>query len=184
MKIRTNITRLKSLGITVEIQVVKQAIFRLIRLYHRLHHHLEFDKMQEGRIKLPSFFLYLSKIPLLRSLTYFFIIVVSISLYGCRSKSKKASSNYSYLQWGEYLLYYRKMDSAFLMFSQAANSTTDSIEKGKAYNYMGAMQHEVGDLYGAQESLTVLTRIDPVTVTMTPGELVAHTNAVVEGVAV
>lgn len=37
---------------------------------------------------------------------------------------------------------------------------------------------------GAQESLTVLTRIDPVTVTMTPGELVAHTNAVVEGVAV
>jgi tetratricopeptide (TPR) repeat protein len=74
-------------------------------------------------------------------------------LCGCGSKAKKASSGYTYLQWGEYLQYYGKMDSAFLIFSRAANSTTDSLEKGKAYQYMGIMQRNTGDLYGALQSL-------------------------------
>ena len=39
------------------------------------------------------------------------------------------------------------------MFSKATNSSTDSMDKGKAYMYMGVMQRQVGDLYGAQESL-------------------------------
>lgn len=45
------------------------------------------------------------------------------------------------------------------MFSRAANTTTDSLEKGMAYNYMGAMQQEVGDVYGAQESLAAALHI-------------------------
>ncbi|MEJ0104201.1 MAG: ATP-binding protein [Bacteroidota bacterium] len=50
------------------------------------------------------------------------------------------------------------MDSAFLMFSRAANTAVDSMEKSKAYNYMGIMQRKAGDLYGAQESLTAALR--------------------------
>ena len=86
-------------------------------------------------------------------------MAISISFCGCSNESKKVSSAYTDLQWGEYLQYYKKTDSAFLMFSRAANSSTDSIEKGKAYNYMGAMQRKAGDLYGAQESLTAALKM-------------------------
>jgi len=99
-------------------------------------------------------FLYLNKICLLRSSTYLFLIAVAVSFCGCSSKSKKASSDYTDLQWGKFLYYYEKTDSAFMMFSRAVNSATDSMEKGEAYNYMGVMQRGAGDLYGAQESLT------------------------------
>lgn len=88
----------------------------------------------------------------MRRLAY--LILISISFHGCGNQPRKASAGYSFFQWGEYLYYYKKTDSAFLMFSRAVNSSTDSIEKGKAYSYMGAMQQEAGDLYGAQESLT------------------------------
>jgi len=67
---------------------------------------------------------------------------------------KTKSSEYTSLQWGEYLYYYKKMDSAFLMFSRAATSANTDLERATAFNYMGTMQHNVGDLYGAQESLT------------------------------
>jgi signal transduction histidine kinase len=90
----------------------------------------------------------------LRILVFLFVVAISVFFHGCRNQSRKVSSGYSFFQWGEYLYYYEKTDSAFLMFSRAVNSTTDNIEKSKAYSYMGTMQQEAGDLYGAQESLT------------------------------
>jgi hypothetical protein len=44
---------------------------------------------------------------------YNFLLVISMLFCGCSNKSKKASSKYSFLQWGEYLHYYKKKDSAF-----------------------------------------------------------------------
>lgn len=97
----------------------------------------------------------------MKRLPYLLFISLACLLCGCGSKAKKASSDYTYFQRGEYLYYYYKMDSAFLMFSRAATSATDSLEKGKAYNYMGVMQRATGDLSGAQQSLTAaLTPLD------------------------
>jgi tetratricopeptide (TPR) repeat protein len=90
---------------------------------------------------------------LLRNLVYQFLITVAVALCGCGSRPEKAPDSNIYYQWGEYLYYYNKKDSAFRMFSQAVNTSTDSIEKAKAYSYMGIMQQEIGDPYGAQENL-------------------------------
>jgi tetratricopeptide (TPR) repeat protein len=72
----------------------------------------------------------------------------------CDSNEDKKSSKDLFLQWGEYHYYYNKMDSAFLMFSRAANEGKSDLDKATAYNYMGTLQRSAGDLYAAQESLT------------------------------
>ncbi len=114
-------------------------------------------QVRKAEIICLPFFIFKSKSWLLRSIIS--LLIISILFCGCSNKSKKTSSRYSNLQWGEYLHYYKKKDSAFLMFSRAANSANDSLEKGMAYNYIGSMQQEVGDLYGAQESLTAALHI-------------------------
>lgn len=89
------------------------------------------------------------------------LILTVASFGGCNRKAENTSSEYSYYKWGEYLHYNNKMDSAYLMFSRAVNSSTDSLEKGKACNYLGMMQRSTGDLYGAQLSLAAgLTALD------------------------
>ncbi len=86
-----------------------------------------------------------------------------VFLAACDTNTKTTSSPYTSLQWGEYLYYYKKMDSAFLMFSRAANDATTDFERATAYNYMGTMQRSAGDLYGAQESLTsALKSLNPI----------------------
>lgn len=90
----------------------------------------------------------------MQGFNYLLAFTLVIAICGCGGKKKKTSSTYSYFQWGEYLHYYEKFDSAFLMFNRAATSSTDSVEKARAYNYLGAMQRRAGDLYGSQESLT------------------------------
>lgn len=94
----------------------------------------------------------------MRGFIYLWFITITFLLGGCNEKSSKPSSGYSFFQWGEYLHYYWKLDSAFLMYNRAANTTTDSVEKSRAYHYMGALQRQMGDLYGAQESLTAALR--------------------------
>ncbi|RYY19931.1 MAG: ATP-binding protein [Chitinophagaceae bacterium] len=81
-------------------------------------------------------------------------VSVFFLVHSCDTKTKTTSSEYTSLQWGEYLYYYKKMDSAFLMFSRAANDAKTDLDKATAYNYMGTMQRSAGDLYAAQESLT------------------------------
>ncbi|MEI9956934.1 MAG: hypothetical protein WDM90_11675 [Ferruginibacter sp.] len=46
------------------------------------------------------------------------------------------------------------MDSAFLVFNRYVNNPDDTLKKGEAYKYMGEIQWNIGDLYGAQQSLT------------------------------
>ncbi|RYZ24962.1 MAG: tetratricopeptide repeat protein, partial [Sphingobacteriales bacterium] len=85
-------------------------------------------------------------------------VLTLIAIAGCNSETKTKSAGYTALQWGEYLYYYNKMDSAFLKFNQAANNGGTALERGKAFNYMGMMQRNADDLYGAQESLTSALR--------------------------
>jgi tetratricopeptide (TPR) repeat protein len=73
---------------------------------------------------------------------------------GFSSQSQKKPGKYSDYDRGYYYYCYQKWDSAFLMFNRYVNNPDDTLEKGKAYNYMGEMQWYIGDLYGAQESLT------------------------------
>lgn len=48
------------------------------------------------------------------------------------------------------------------MFNRYANDADDTLKKGKAYGYMGEIQLNIGDLYGAQQSLTDAIKIlDP-----------------------
>lgn len=82
------------------------------------------------------------------------LILAVASFWACHRKSDNASSGYSYYQWAEYLRFKNKTDSAYLMYSRAVNSSTDSLEKGDAYNFIGATQRSTGDLYGALVSLT------------------------------
>lgn len=55
---------------------------------------------------------------------------------------------------GYYFFYYKKWDSAFLMFNRYINNPDDTLKKGKAHSFLGEIQWNIGDLYGAQQSLT------------------------------
>lgn len=58
-----------------------------------------------------------------------------------------------YLRKAAYFDYYGPPDSTFFYYSNFVAITTDSLEKGKAYNRMGVIQYDAGDYFGAQESL-------------------------------
>jgi tetratricopeptide (TPR) repeat protein len=90
----------------------------------------------------------------LKGFGHFLWLLIFALACGCESKETKKSSEYTSLQWGEYLYFHKKMDSAFLMFSRAAIEGNTGLAKATAYNYMGTMQRRTGELYGAQESLT------------------------------
>lgn len=78
------------------------------------------------------------------------------------SQSQNSVAKYTDYDHGYYFYCYQKWDSAFLMFNRYLNNPTDTLKKGKAYNYMGQMQWNAGDLYGAQQSLTgVITTLNP-----------------------
>lgn len=77
-------------------------------------------------------------------------------------KSQKQATKYTDYDWGRYYAYYNKRDSAFLMFNRYINDADDTLKKGKAYSYMGELQLDIGDLYGAQQSLMdAVKTLDP-----------------------
>jgi len=79
------------------------------------------------------------------------------------SQSQTYSSRYTEYEHGEYLFYYQKWDSAFLLFNRYLNNAADSLKKGKAYKSIGEIQWRIGDMYGAQASLTsAIQTLDPV----------------------
>ncbi len=80
-------------------------------------------------------------------------------LLGFSSKSQSPTAKYTDYDRGYRLMYYKNWDSAFLMFNRYVNNPDDSLIKAKAYRYMGEMQRDFGDLYGAQENLTTAIRI-------------------------
>lgn len=89
----------------------------------------------------------------MKPLSHTLFITLFILLISPSGISQKPESKYTEYNYGEYLYYYKKWDSAFLMFNRYVNNPDDTLNKGKAYNYMAEMQWTIGDLYGAQQSL-------------------------------
>lgn len=91
----------------------------------------------------------------MKHLIHLHLTLLLFLLVGCstNTEDEQPAPDYSFLQWGEYLNYYGKYDSAFLMFSRAVTSTKDSLDKAKAFQEMGAIQQRFGDLSGAQQNL-------------------------------
>ena len=75
-----------------------------------------------------------------------------LSLVG---KSQETKSKYTDFDYGIYLWYYDKWDSAYFVFNRYINDNpADILNKGRAYKFMGEMQWYFGDLYGAEENLS------------------------------
>lgn len=89
----------------------------------------------------------------MKTAPHFFLFTAFIFL-GFYSQSQKSQAKYTNYDHGRYYFYYDKWDSAFLMFNRYVNAADDTLKKGKAYCQMGHIQWKIGDLYGAQESLT------------------------------
>ncbi len=92
------------------------------------------------------------------------IILLAIGMIGCRNKLNTLHDrlNKYYYDMGYYLDYYGKKDSAFYFFNKVVATATDSLQKGKAYNHMAAIQYDAGDYFGAQESLLAsIASLDP-----------------------
>ena len=78
------------------------------------------------------------------------------------SLAQKQPVKYTDYDRGYNLWYYAKWDSAFLMFNRYVSNADDTLKKGSAYKYIGEIQWNIGDLYGAQESLTnAIQTLDP-----------------------
>ncbi len=87
-----------------------------------------------------------------------------ILLFGFSSKSQNKPGKYTDFNRGDYFNYNQVWDSAFFWFNRYVNDADDTLNKGTAYNYMGQIQWRIGDLYGAQESLTgAIKTLDPLT---------------------
>jgi tetratricopeptide (TPR) repeat protein len=98
----------------------------------------------------------------LKSANHLLPTAVFILLFVFSGKSQKQPGKYTDYDRGYYFFFYKKWDSAFLMFNQYVNDADDSLKKGKSYSFMGEMQWKTGDLYDAQQSLTDAIRtLDP-----------------------
>lgn len=83
------------------------------------------------------------------------LTAVFILLSLSAGSQKKQKTKYTDFNYGEYYLFTaKKPDSAFLKFSNYVNAPDNTLNKGKAYSYMGEILWDIGDLYGAQENLT------------------------------
>jgi tetratricopeptide (TPR) repeat protein len=89
----------------------------------------------------------------LKSANHLLLSVVSILFLGFSGISQKKPDKYTDFDRGYYFFYYKKWDSAFLMFNRYVNDPEDSLKKGKAYGYMGEIFWKIGNIYSAQQSL-------------------------------
>lgn len=98
----------------------------------------------------------------MRSTNRLLLTAIFVTIFGYNCKSQNRPVKYTDFERGWYYSYYGKRDSAFLMFNRFINNPDDTLKKGKAYRYLGEMQLDIGDLYGAQESLTgAIHTLDP-----------------------
>ena len=111
--------------------------------------------------------------------------VATIVLLGCKKGEKRNSELTDWnFKMGEYL-YGRKVDdSAFYFFKLVANTSTDSLQKGMAYNYLGLIQLGFGDYNYAQEnfllSLNALDTTNSVHDTVVSSDYNSLANATLE----
>jgi hypothetical protein len=89
----------------------------------------------------------------LKLANHLLLTVVFIVLFVFSGQSQKKTGKRADFDSAYYLFYYNKWDSALLMFNQYINNADDTLKKGKAYSYIAEMQWNIGDLYGAQQSL-------------------------------
>ncbi|MFT3679785.1 MAG: ATP-binding protein [Ferruginibacter sp.] len=83
-------------------------------------------------------------------------------LFAFSGKSQKKTAGYTDFDHGYFFFFYKKWDSAFLMFNRYINDTDDTLKKAKAYSFLGEILWNTGDLYGAQQSLTdAIKTLDP-----------------------
>lgn len=98
----------------------------------------------------------------LKSANHLLLTAVFIVFFVFSGKSQKKPGKYTDYDHGYYFFFYKKWDSAFLMFNRYINDADDILKKGKAYSYMGEIQWNIGDPYGAQQSLTdAIKTLDP-----------------------
>lgn len=91
----------------------------------------------------------------------FLTCITVVTLSGCIEKKSNSGSRSADLEYGERLDSVGKKDSAFHYFNRVVSSSSDSLEKGQAYNYMGKIQYDSGDYFGAQENfLSSLKSLD------------------------
>ncbi|MEO7263261.1 MAG: hypothetical protein ABIW38_00040, partial [Ferruginibacter sp.] len=89
--------------------------------------------------------------------SFLFTLFVALS-----ASAQEAKTIYSDYDRGYRYLYYQQLDSAYLMFNRYIINADDTLNKGRAYLFMGEMQWNIADLYGAQESLMGSIRtLDP-----------------------
>ncbi|MCP9752263.1 hypothetical protein EGI32_14960, partial [Ferruginibacter sp. HRS2-29] len=73
---------------------------------------------------------------------------MSSSCFSQRKADKYTDYDRGYNYW-----YYDNFDSAFYYFNRYVNNADDTLKKGSAYKFMGEIQWQFGDLYGAEENL-------------------------------
>lgn len=82
------------------------------------------------------------------------LLAIATACYGCKTDPpRKPVVSSPDFEKGE-ALYQRRNDSAFYFFNEVINISTDTQQLKDAFSYMAAIQEEVGDYYGSQESLT------------------------------
>jgi len=93
---------------------------------------------------------------------YIYLLILLALIAACKIKqAPKTDLRFPAFEKGETFFYANNDDSAFYYFWAIADTTTDSLQKGTAYTYMGIIQERSGDYYGGQESLlTALPYLD------------------------
>lgn len=85
----------------------------------------------------------------------FILVIVLLCSLGCKKSEVPVTLSESVeFSKAESFLNQHEIDSAFYYFDQVATNSKDSLEAAMAYNYMASIQSNVGDNFGAQESLT------------------------------
>jgi tetratricopeptide (TPR) repeat protein len=105
----------------------------------------------------------------LKSSLRLWLTTICITLFSLSSLSQKKAPRQTDFERGYNYWYAYKSDSALLFFDRYVNNADDSLKKGTAYKFIGEMQAEIGDYYGAQASLTNAIRIlDPLNASYHP----------------
>lgn len=92
----------------------------------------------------------------MKASNFLLFILGFLSCFACNKKTEKKKSDYTDYDYGYYYLWKtpRQPDSAFYKFSRYVEHPDDTLNKASAYRYMGDIQWSLGDLDGAQQSLT------------------------------
>lgn len=85
-------------------------------------------------------------------------IILSLAIIiiwgSCNVKKDTADSNSAIFEKAKAFHYYDKLDSAFYLYNEYVQNTTDVLKKATAYRYMADILWSIGDVHGAEETVT------------------------------